>query len=90
MWYSSANRTAKASGQEGQRCLRIIPVGLLSMLIRLPYDGSPSWRVVSGCWSDLVGHPPIVWVRNVQMRAFIRAACALSAAPPWPPSMFSQ
>ena len=33
---------------------------------------------------------PMVRCRKVQIRAFIQACWALSAAPPWPPSVFSQ
>ena len=64
-------------------------------------DGSKGWGSAELSYTTPVcigrdqpcrgaGQRPMVRCRKVQIRAFIQACWALSAAPPWPPSVFSQ
>src|SRR5699024_12693738 len=47
-------------------------------------------RTVRGAHRGDLSSVPMVFHRKVYISAFTRAACSLVAAPPWPPSMFSQ
>merc|ERR1712217_46313 len=49
-------------------------------------------RVSLDCWPDACGRKsrPIVRQRNEYVSDHMYARCLLSAAPPWPPSIFSQ